>query len=116
MPREGDITSQDIESFFRAVLPADGLYFLCLMDERGRVEHLAYNDIASMSEAVTKYDNTAGLTVYHACAAYNQPYVNSIDREGKPKKKYRIPENLSSAKALWMDLDVGAEKAANGKG
>jgi hypothetical protein len=106
----------DTLGFFRAILPSEGVYFLGLMKAgRNGVAHQAFNSIEAMASALQQFDQRPDITVYHACAAYKEPYV-LVDEKGEAKKKYRVPQNNRAAKAFWIDLDVGADKAEKGKG
>lgn len=100
------------QEFFRAILPDEGVYYLALIDRKtGRVTHKAYTDFAEMAEGAAAFDEGDKYSVYHACAAYKEPFI-----EVEGQKKYRTPENWLGAKSLWIDLDCGAEKAAKGEG
>ena len=68
-----------------------------------------------MAEAIASYDKQTNLTVYHACAAYKEPSYEAVVN-GETKKKYRGEPNWFKAKALWVDIDCGEKKAAEGKG
>lgn len=98
--------------FFRAILPGDGTYFLAVIDKAtGRVGHRSFSSLDEMAQTVTKYNANPNINVYHACAAYKAPFVEVDD-----KKKYRDPSNWAGAKAFWIDIDCGDEKAAKGDG
>lgn len=98
--------------FFRAILPGEGTYFLAVIDKAtGRVGHRAFSSLEEMAQTVAKYNANPNINVYHACAAYKAPYVEVDD-----KKKYRVDSNWSGAKAFWIDIDCGEEKAAKGDG
>lgn len=102
----------DTLGFFKAILPSEGVYFIGLMraDKHG-IAHIACKDVADVVATVKKFDGRVGVTVYHACSSYKEAYVQHGE-----KKKYRVPENAHAAKAFWIDLDVGQEKAEKGKG
>lgn len=102
----------DTLGFLRAILPAEGVYFLALMQAgRDGVAHQAFTSIEELAVAVVALNKRAGVTVFHACSSYKEPYVQVGD-----KKRYRVPENVARAKSFWIDIDVGEEKAAKGKG
>jgi hypothetical protein len=103
--------------FLRAILPSQGVYYVGLLREgRTGVAHIPCTSIEAMVAAIEKFDGTPGVQVYHACGSYLAPHVMGVDKVGNPKKFYRIPENCHAAKALWIDLDCGEEKAAKGHG
>jgi hypothetical protein len=97
--------------FLQTILPEEGIKFLASIDQVGGwTKHYPYTDLEQMAKAVETFDAKA-VQVYHACSSYNDPVV-----EVDGKKKYRGPENWCKAKAFWLDLDSGEEKAAKGKG
>lgn len=99
--------------FFQAVLPAEGTYFLALFKPgRPAPAHKAFNSLESMASAVAQLEKAdPSLSIYHACASYNQPFIQVED-----KKKYRVKENWNKAKSFWCDIDCGEDKASEGKG
>lgn len=105
--------------FFRATLPGEGNYFLALIDKaNGRVAHKSFAFLEAMAEAVETYSANPNVNVYHACAAYREPFVMVPDKKnpGELKRAYRDPSNWLGAKAFWIDIDCGDEKAAKGDG
>ena len=99
--------------FFQTVLPAQGgVHYLGLMTAgKPGVLHYPYTSLKDMAAAVAEFDKRPGITVFHACGTYREPFV----MEGI-KKRYRTPPNWNEAKSLWVDLDCGVEKAAAGEG
>lgn len=107
------------QDFLGTILPGEGIYFLALIDKAsGRVAHKAYDSIEDMAAAVETYSKNPNINVYHACAAYKEAHVMVPDkkRPGELKKAYRDPSNWLGAKAFWIDIDCGDEKAAKGDG
>lgn len=103
----------DTLGFLEAILPPSGVYYIALIDKAtGRVAHKHYTNLQDMAEGVTSYDSSGKYGVYHACSSYKEPVTISDDG----KKKYRVSSNWDSAKALWIDLDCGEDKAAKGEG
>lgn len=97
--------------FLQCVLPEDGVKYLVLIDSTtGRPKHVPFTDFDSMAQAVQTWDQKA-VQVYHACSAYQQGYV-----EVDGKRKYRVSNNWLKAKAFWLDLDCGEDKAEKGEG
>lgn len=106
----------DTLEFLRAVLPDEGIFYLALIDRKtGRVAHKPFVSLEDMAAAVAVYDDGEQFSVYHACAAYKQRVVD-VEVDGKTKKRFRVPDNWKAAKAFWIDLDCGEEKAAKGDG
>ena len=99
--------------FLEAVLPPTGVYYLALIDKAtGRVAHKHYTNLQEMADGVLSYDDSGKYNVYHACSSYKEPMM--IGDDGK--KKFRTNLNWDRAKALWIDLDCGEEKAQKGEG
>jgi len=97
--------------FLQTILPEDGVkYLVTISQDGGWVKHYPYTDFQAMADAVAEFDANA-VQVYHACSSYFEPYI-----EVDGKKKYRLPANQNRAKAFWIDLDCGEEKAAESKG
>ncbi len=102
----------DSLEFLRAILPDSGVYYLVLFkDGQAAPAHKAYTSLEVMATAAMGYDKVPGLSVYHACASYNEP---SMIVDGKTVR--RKPINWNRAKALWLDIDVGDDKAAKKQG
>jgi len=98
--------------FLRAILPEDGVHYLALFKkDQKHPAHIAFLSLEKMAAAVAKFDAKPEYAVYHACASYKEPWY---DENGK--KRYRKQPNWNRAKALWIDVDCGATKAAEGKG
>lgn len=97
--------------FLRAILPEDGVYYAAIFKPGFHAPaHKAFTSLETMADAIVKMD-AGDWTVYHACGSYKQEFV-----EVAGKKKYRIDTNWDRAKAFWVDLDCGEDKAAEGKG
>jgi hypothetical protein len=101
----------DTVSFFKTILPPDGWYHLFLpkLGTRSNV-HISFTDVDEMAKTTAELD-AKGYTVYHACMGYREKTV-----EVNGKNKARDATNYKQAKSLWIDIDCGAEKAAQGKG
>lgn len=98
--------------FFQTILPPEGVYFLALIHkETKRVGHKPYKSLEELANAVEQLDKNEIFNLYHACASYKSEYV-VVDGA----KKTRNPANWDRAKALWIDLDCGEDKAAKGDG
>lgn len=103
--------------FLRAILPEEGVHYAAIFKPGFYAPaHKAFTDLETMAEAIVMM-NTGDWTVYHACGSYKEEFIeDGVDKNGKPKKKYRIEQNWSKAKCFWADLDCGEDKAAEGKG
>ena len=90
----------DTLTFLRAILPEDGYKYVGLSRAGNPgIAHKAYDSLETMAQAISSYDNQTNLTVYHACAAYKEPYFE-IEVDGALKKKYRGQQNWYKAKQL----------------
>jgi len=98
--------------FFEAILPAGGVKYLVLFPQDKPYKiHKAFTDLEAMADAAAQFSmDPAYSAVYHACASFESPYVE-VEKDGKTRKKYRIDSNWKSAKAFWIDVDCGKEKA-----
>lgn len=101
----------DTLEFLNTILPPEGIKYLALIDSNGRVAHKSFASLQDMAAAVMQWD-TKNLQVYHACGSYLQEFVQTDDG----KKKYRVPSNQNKAKAFWLDIDCGQDKADKGDG
>ena len=96
--------------FLKKIWPSEGVFLLAVKTDKG-FRHKGFESAEDAAEWAGHAD-TAGVDVYHACAAYRQrPYV---DANGHRVSRTR--ENWLSAKAFWCDVDCGAEKAESGAG
>lgn len=106
----------DTLTFLRTILPEDGYKYVGLSRAGSSgIAHKAYDSLETMAQAIASYDNQTNLTVYHACAAYKEPYFE-VEVDGETKRKYRGQQNWYKAKSFWADIDCGESKAAEGKG
>ena len=106
----------DTLTFLRTILPEDGYKFVGLSRAGNPgIAHKAYDSLETMAQAIALDDKQTNLTVYHACAAYKEPYFE-VEVDGETKRKYRGQQNWYKAKSFWADIDCGETKAAEGKG
>lgn len=95
--------------FCRSIL-GDGIRFAFTLPD-GR--HHACADDTELIAKATELDAAPGIkAVYFACATYAEPYITGPDG----KRRYRVKENVGRVKAIWLDIDCGADKAAKGQG
>ncbi|WP_139816235.1 hypothetical protein [Planktotalea arctica] len=87
--------------FLRRILPDEGIHQATKI-KNGRARNLPCGSLENLTEEILKCDQL-GQSIYHACAAYEND-------------KSRKAENTKSMKALWLDIDCGAEKAKTGAG
>lgn len=80
--------------FLRLILPLDGLKATFLLPAK---RHVFTNSIEELADII-QYQDSQGVTTYHACAAFAQGSVN------------RWAANAVGAKALWIDVDAGEGK------
>jgi hypothetical protein len=107
----------DTLNFLKTILPAEGIYYLVVFKNGVKhPAHKAFNNLEALASAVSKFSANPDLTVYHACASYQQEFVEVQSADGTCKKKFRVPENWGRAKAFWLDIDCGEAKAAANAG
>ena len=98
------------QEFLESILPSEGVYLMAVAGDKG-FKHRGFMTIAAAADFVEQCDEQ-GATVYHACAAFKRaPYKNEAG-----KFVTRTQENWRAAKAFWVDVDCGADKAAEGHG
>lgn len=101
------------QEFLERILPHQGVYFAAYQPVKGgTMRHIACNTKAELAQKILDLDKTS-YAVYHACASYKQARV--LDANGN-KKSYRVAENRDKIRSFWLDLDVGEDKAKDGKG
>jgi hypothetical protein len=101
----------DTREFFQTILPAEGRFFVVLLDASGKPRHLACGSHDDLAQVVDKYRDNEQFAVYHGCAAYREPHI-----EVDGKKRWRIAENWDRAQSFWLDIDCAPEKAEAGTG
>jgi hypothetical protein len=106
--------------FLKAILPEDGVKYLAIFKVGHRFPaHKAFTELSAMADAMEQLERShPDWSIYHACASYKQEAIETgeLNEFGKLKKKYRVEPNWNEAKAFWIDIDCGADKAASGKG
>lgn len=94
--------------FFDAVLPAAGPYYAVgLPVKGGPPKHKKCATLDELVAAVEAIDKIPAFASYFGCAAGTPAAEQKRVTPGSPDAR---------AKALWMDLDCGPDKAAAGKG
>jgi hypothetical protein len=109
----------DTLEFLKTILPEHGIHYLALFKEGYRFPaHKAYTDLETMAYAIDQMATSQQVSVYHACASYQKAVIelDELDKNGNPKRKYRISENWDRARAFWVDLDCGQDKFDAGQG
>ena len=104
------LVTMNTQEFLESILPADGAYLMAVAGDKG-FKHRGFQTIAAAADFADQCDSQ-GATVYHACAAFKRPPYKNEDG----KFITRTSENWLSAKAFWVDVDCGADKAADGHG
>ncbi len=97
---------QPIE-FLRRILPATGLYII----DRPRAGKGFSHQVCESLEEALQYAllfDSQGVTAYHACAAYREPFIMGVNKKGEPIRQVRVQKNVRALKAFWTDLDVEA--------
>ena len=99
-----------LEDFFALILPSTGTYFVFVMQGAAK-NNIPCKSLGELADVVREKD-ALGFQVYHACASYLQP--SYTDDMGKVKQ--RTKENAAFVRSYWLDIDCGADKAAQVKG
>lgn len=111
--RKSSITTLD---FLKTILPEHGIHYLALFQDGHRSPgHKVYKDLETMADAIDNMAGSKSLSVYHACASYQQAVIE-VEDGGKTNRKYRVPENWDRAKSFWVDIDCGQDKFDKGDG
>lgn len=100
------------QEFYTRILPSVGVYFLAspMPPPYTGFKHYAYTTIPDLVEG-TRALVAAGQTVFHACASYSEPFIETTDAvTGKIKRAYRKHSNVRAISSFWVDLDCGEGK------
>ena len=104
--------------FLQTILPPKGSYYLVTISKPTlkskkpkQTIHFAFPTLEELAVGVAELNENPSFDVYHACSSFKVPHlvINGV-------RAYRIEENRSEAKALWIDLDCGQDKLDTGKG
>ena len=101
--------------FLRQILPDSGRYVIAYSEpvinaegkEERRFRHISFSSLESTAEKISELDKKENVTVFHACASYQDFGRNRLSRTA---------DKVLEVKSFWLDLDCGEEKAAQGKG
>lgn len=96
----------DTLQFLSKVLPDTGYFFIATPREQGGFFHYVCNSHTAMELKIQQLE-LEEATVYFATAGYREKFVMVDGRDGKPRRRYRVTENVESVRAYWLDLDVG---------
>lgn len=88
--------------FLKQVLPQEGIKCWATISKNKKVIQGFTESFGELAESITQA-NAKGLDTYFACAAFNTPG----SRRG---------DNALGARAFWLDIDCGEEKAKKGLG
>src|SRR6266568_2695235 len=95
--------------FCQRILPSANLYFVCGLGNGKFINHACRSAEAAAQKAAEI--DAIQHDAYIALAGYKEPHI-----EVGGKTKQRVAENVICVRAFWLDIDCGAEKAAQGKG
>jgi hypothetical protein len=117
LPPDGELDPRlaSLRNFLGTVLPENGpVYFAVTIPPRNSgnaPRHYACRTIDELASRLLTLEDQ-GHEVYFATASYQQ--VRFTDAAGKSRQ--RCGENVAAARACWLDIDVGENKAAAGHG
>jgi hypothetical protein len=101
--------------FLRELLPESGIYYAATWVDKqgygprnGYFKHVACSDVADLTPELNHFSRTQRKDAYMALASYAEASYED-PQTGKVKRRTR--ENAVATRAMWLDLDVGAEKA-----
>lgn len=99
------------QEFLKCVLPDSGIKIVAAK-MNGKFKHKGFETVEDAAAFALKCD-AEELETYHACAAYKErPHLN----QETGKYVARVSSNWLCAKAFWVDIDCGPDKAEAGKG
>lgn len=97
--------------FLKAILPDDCWYFIAVPSSSGKgFKHFACQSLGEAAARAKHLDEEQAQNVYFACAGFRDEFYMGKGHDGKPKKMYRVHENVKLVKAFWLDLDVGVSE------
>lgn len=103
-----------ILNFLQSVLPASAKYF-CAVAVDPRTGRLAQRAVTSHEELATVVGKAAakGYDAFFALSGFQQGWHDDpggrLDKNDAVKKVFRTQANAYAMRALWLDLDVGAD-------
>lgn len=101
----------DTKTFFDAVLPDGGIFFIATPREQGGFYHYPCESHAGMELKAEQLEEE-GLTVYFATASFRERFIMVMNKKTQTeRRRYRTKENVENVRAFWLDLDVGSAKA-----
>jgi hypothetical protein len=94
-------------AFLKRVLPSSGIYFVDVPYPTGHgFKHHTCESVDRVAQLAVQYD-MQGATVYHACASFQQEYIEKADPiKGGTKRVQRVQDNVKYVRSFWLDLDV----------
>lgn len=98
-----------LQNFLQAVLPSVGFYVTVYVADgvvKQQVKKSQYGVEAFCETQEANYQDS-----WFALASYEQGWHEVTTRTGEVKHKLRTQQNAMLAKSLWLDLDVGEDKA-----
>jgi hypothetical protein len=76
------------------------------------LDHKPHSDTRLMAEEIQNWARITRLDIYFALASFR---VALIEKNGKPRA-HRTQDNVAFLKSVWLDMDIGEDKASSGKG
>lgn len=96
-----------LQQFFQAILPSEGVFVAAYLED-GKVKQKALKSPYGLEVFCESFQGVA-TDCWFATASYAQGWHEVETRTGV-KHKLRTHDNAVSAKALWLDIDVGENK------
>jgi len=100
----------DTTEFLTHILPTQGYKFAVLRPAGKEFWfHRAHETVEGVAKDIAKADAKLA-DVFHACASFVAPVIETQRTDGTVKKQYRTQANAGWVRALWLDLDCGENK------
>lgn len=103
-----------LNEFFKSVLPEQGKYICAYLPtpDTKKPKHEIYNSLDGVLNFCAQF-NVVRCDAWFALSSYAQGWHKVLKADGSTGNALRTQENTVSAKALWLDIDVGLDKHGN---
>jgi len=100
-----------LESFFKKVWATSGYLCLATPLQQGGYKHKVCQTVQQACKEGLMLAKQ-GRDAYFALGTLKEPYIETdeLNNYGKPKRKYRVGENISHMRCFFYDLDCGKDK------
>lgn len=105
--------SSTLQQFYQSILPSEGVYVSAHIVTDNNGKSFIKQQVQATQDAVINFCNSmsnSATDCWFAVASYMQGWHKVIKSNGREKSVLRTRDNAMWAKALWLDIDVGADK------